>query len=203
MISDMSANLFQRAIAFSGVGLDPWAIPPISNFAERLGQVLGFNGTTEAQLLDFLERAPAAQLVGAKNYVVTQEEKYGQLVDVVVGPIIEPTWSRNPFLTKDPVIAARTAWSNRIDAIIGANSFEGLFQAFKEWADNIDLYIQTFNSNPAYFAPLASLKLNASSPQAQAYGQRIKNLYFNNATGFTRDTLLQFYKVTLEYCQES
>jgi hypothetical protein len=117
----------------------------------------------------------------------------------VVGPVVEPTWSRTPFLTKDPVIAARTAWSNRIDAIIGANSFEGLYQAFKEWADNIDLIIQTFNSNPAYFAPLGHLKLNATSPQAQIYGQRIKDLYFNNSTGFTRDTLLDFYRVRAEY----
>jgi carboxylesterase type B len=197
MMSDMSKNLFQRAILFSGAAFDPWAIPPISNFAERLGQVMGFNGSTESQLLAFLEQMPAQQLVFAKDYVLTYEEKYGKLIDVIVGPVVEPSWSQTPFLTKDPVTDARTAWSNRIDAIFVANSFEGLFQALKEYSEDVDLYIETLNSNSAYFASLVNLKLNATSLQAKAFGQRIKDLYFNNPTGFSRETLLQLYKVRL------
>jgi cholinesterase len=200
MMSDMSRNLFQRAILFSGAAFDPFAIPTISNFAERLGQVMGFNGSTEAQLLEFLEKSEPGELVSAKLKVATQQEVYAALVDVIVGPVVEPSWSQTPFLTKDPVVAAKTAWSNNIDAIFTANSFEGLIQAFKEHTGNVDLLIEAFNNNPAYFAPLTNLKLNATSPQAQIYGQRIKDLYFDNSTGLTRDTLLHFYRVNPMEC---
>jgi carboxylesterase type B len=204
MMSDMSKNLFQRAILFSGAAFNPWAIPSISNFAERLGQVLGFNGTTEAQLLEFLEKSEPSEFVNAKLKVVTQQEVYAALIDVFVGPVAEPSWSRTPFLTKDPVVAAKTAWSNNIDAIFMANSIEGLFQAFKEHTGNFDMLIEAFNNNSAYFAPLANLKLNETSPDARAFGQRIKDLYFDNSTDFTRDTLLQFYRVNaMEFFQTS
>jgi carboxylesterase type B len=176
MMSDMSKNLFQRAILFSGNAFDPWAFPPSSNFAERLGQVLGFNGTTEAELLYFLEQDPAQQLV------------------------IEPAWSKTPFLTKDPVVAARTAWSNSIDAISMTNSFEGLFLAFKEYAGDVSSIITTFNSNPANFAPLYALNLDPTTYQAKIYGQRIKDLYFDRTIGFTNATLPQLYKVSFERC---
>jgi carboxylesterase type B len=195
MISEQSKNLFKRSITFSGNAFDPWALPQIVNFAEKLGKAMKFNGTNEAQLLDFLEKAKDTDIVGSMFSVFTPEEKHGFLQDIPAGPVIEPSWSQTPFLTKDPVVAARTAWSNNNDAIFVMNGFEGLFFAYKEWAENIDLYIDTFNSNPAYFAPLGALKLNPSSSQAKVFGQRIKNLYFNSTNSFSKDTLLQFYKV--------
>jgi carboxylesterase type B len=197
MISDMSKNLFERAIAFSGTAFDPWVVPPNINFAERLGRVLGFNGTTEAELLDFLERAPAADLVTGKLAVTTPEEKYGKLLEVSVGPVVEPSWSKNPFLTKDPVIAARTAWSNDIDAIFSLNSFEGLFEAFRELTGEITTLIDTFNGNSVYYAPLLNPKFNQSSPQTQVYGQRTKELYLNSTTLLSSENILKFYEVTI------
>jgi carboxylesterase type B len=199
MISDTSKNLFQRAILFSGSAFDPWAFPPSTNFAEGLGKVLGFNGTTEAQLLDFLEQVPAQQLVMGRYSLASQGGIYG-LFDIVIGPVVEPLWSETPFLTKDPVVAARTAWSNSIDAIFMTNSFEGLFQAFLEYLGDVNSIITFFNSNSANFAPLVALKLDPSSSQAMTYGQKIKDLYFDGSTGFTIDTLPQYYKVSFERC---
>jgi carboxylesterase type B len=196
MISNQSKNLFSRAIAFSGNVFNSWALPtPDLNFAVRFGHAMGFTGSTEAQLLQFLENAKAEDLLVETKSILTAEEKYGKLLDIMVGPVVEPLWSKTPFLTRDPVVAARTAWSNNIDAIFSSNSFEGLYQAYKEWADNIDLYIDTFNNNPAFFAPLVPLKLDSSSSQGKAFGQRIKDLYFNSTSPLSRDTLLQFYRV--------
>jgi cholinesterase len=196
MLSDQSKDLFKRAIAMSGSALDPWTFPPITNYAERLAKQLGFNGTSESQMLEFFEKSSPFDFIIAKNNILEQEEKYGRFIDITVGPVVEPAWSKNPFFSKDPVIAARSAWSNDIDFIIGGTSYEGLFQAYKEYADNIDLYIETINSNPAYFAPLGSLKLNSSSPIAKAYGQKIKELYFGNSSQLTRNNLDQFYRVS-------
>lgn len=191
-MSDMSRYLFKRAILLSGTALNPWALSPDIDIAGRLGRVLGFNGTSEASLLDFLENANASDIVYAINKIRTPEEKYGKLIDVVLGPVVEPSWSKNPFLSRDPVIAARTAWSHSIDVIFGVNSFEGLYLSAR---GNLDEFIKTMNSNPAYFAPLTTLKLEPSDQKAKIYGQRIKDLYFDNSTGFTTETQLQFFKV--------
>lgn len=180
----------------SGSALNPWTFPPISNYAERLAKQMGFNGTSESQMLDFFEKKSPFDFIIAKNSILTQEEKYGQFIDITVGPVVEPAWSKNPFFSKNPVVVARSAWSNDIDFIIGATSYEGLFQAYKEYAEKIDLYIETFNSNPAFFAPLGNLKLNSSSPKAKAYGQRIKDLYYGNSSQLAQNNLDQFYRVS-------
>jgi carboxylesterase type B len=198
MMSDMSKNLFKRAIAFSGNAFVPWAIPPNEDFAGKLGKVLGFTGTTEAQLLEFLENVKDSDIAGSIFSVLTPEQKHGLLQEPPVGPVIEPSWSQTPFLTKDPVVAARTAWSNNIDAIFFVNDFEGLYMAHREYTDDINAIIDTFNGNSAYFAPLTQLKLDASSSQAKLYGHRIKNLYFNSTSSFSKDTLEQFYRVSLQ-----
>lgn len=195
MLSKRSKNLFKRAIAFSGCAFDPWVFPPILNYPERLAKELGFNGSCETEMLEFFEKSSPFDLIIANSRVLTQEEKYGRLIDIQVGPVVEPSWSKNPFLLKNPVVAARTAWSNNIDFIIGGNSFEGLFQAYKEYEDEVDMYIDTLNKNVAYFAPLDDLKMNSSSPHAKMYGKEIKELYFENSTDMTRENLNQFYRV--------
>lgn len=201
MLSDCSRNLFKRAIASSGSALDPWVFPPISNYAERLAIVMGLDGKNETQMLEVFENAHPFELIVARSQVVTGEEKYGQMIDIPNGPVVEPSWSKTPFFSKNPVLAARTAWSNNVDFIIGANSFEGLFQAFKEYAENIGLYVSTLNENPAFFAPLSNLKLNSSSPQAKIYGQKIKDLYYGT-TNLTSDNLLPFYTVRLNFIKK-
>ena len=195
MISEQSRNLFKRSIAFSGAAINFWAIPQIQNFGQKVAEVLGLTTTNETQILEFLENATAHELVAAQFGVPTDDEKFTLKADISIGPVIEPAWSKTPFLNKEPMIAARTAWSNANDAIFGANEFEGLFQSYMEHHGIINGVIETFNSNPAYFAPLLHLKLNATDPKAQVYGERIRSLYFDNSTSFTSENLNQFYRV--------
>jgi Carboxylesterase family len=164
---------------FSGVALNPWVFSPVPRFAERVAVGLGFNGTTETQLIDFLEKQTPALLVKAREAILSNEEKYGFLTEVVPGPVVEPSWSTNPFLSSDPVVAARSAWSNNIDAVFVTNSFEGLYQAMRENRENgedIKKVIAHFTANSAYFTPLTNLKLNSASPQAKIYGGRIRDV---------------------------
>ena len=156
---------------------------------------MGLTSTNETQILEFFENATAHQLVAAQFAVPTDEEKFTLKADISIGPVIEPAWSKTPFLNKEPLIAARTAWSNINDAIFGANEFEGLFQSYMEHLGLISGVIDTYNANPAYFAPLTLLKMNATDPKALVYGERIKKLYFDSSTSFTNETLHQFYKV--------
>jgi cholinesterase len=194
MISDKSKDLFKRAIAFSGSTFDSWALFKPSNFAMRTAYVLGFNRTTEAELLKFLEDAKAEDLVMASIKLLMTEEKH---LDFLFVPVVEPSWSKTPFLTQNPVVAARTAWSNNIDAIFGLNSFEGLFEAYRELSDGGEIIIDNFNKNPSFVAILGNNDLDPSSPQTKIIGQRIKNFYLGNSTKLSKDTMMKFYEVSL------
>jgi carboxylesterase type B len=195
MMSERSRNLFNRAILFSGNALNPWSIPPVADVGWKVARRLGFKGTNDSGVLDFLEKSNMVDIIQARMSILSAEEEYGQFSDIVVGPVIEPAWSPNPFITKPPVLAARTAWSNRIDALFLVNSFEGLFQAYREQSDQINLLVKVFNNNSALFAPLGIFKINAESQRSKAIGQRFKEIYFPNGTVFNNNTLSSFYQV--------
>lgn len=74
MISDLSKNLFNRAIVMSGVALNNWSIVPKRQFPERLATSLGWNGTGgQPSLLKFLKNIPSKDLVLAQNDMMTSE----------------------------------------------------------------------------------------------------------------------------------
>lgn len=74
MMSDLSKNLFNRAIVMSGVVLNNWSIVPKRQFPERLATSLGWNGTGgQPSLLKFLKNIPSKDLVMAQNDMMTPE----------------------------------------------------------------------------------------------------------------------------------
>lgn len=75
MISEHSRGLFQRAIPMSGVAFNNgWTLQPRRNWAFRLANALGYNGSkNDADVLEFLESVDAFEIVKNSQQVLTME----------------------------------------------------------------------------------------------------------------------------------
>lgn len=71
-ISEMSKDLFHKAIPMSGTSLTNWALVPRRNWGDRLAKKLGWDGdgTDEKAIYEFLKKADAAALVKAQESVI-------------------------------------------------------------------------------------------------------------------------------------
>jgi carboxylesterase type B len=141
-----------------------------------LAQKLGWTGKVGDQksLLEFLEKAPAEELVKVSNDVLTTEDKLKFGFISPFAPVIEPFISKNCLIPEDPLKMMETCWTNDIDILFTGNSFEGVLRN-----EGLELGIEIFN-NPAYALPLSELQIDPSNSHAKELGSRIKNLYFND-----------------------
>lgn len=174
MISEQSKNLFHRAILMSGVAFNKvWAFAPQLNWAQRLAEKLGFTGSEEKELLKFLESADAAALMEIENVLFSQEESYGLHLLFAFGAVVEPYVNEKTFISADPVVMARTAWSSGIDCIMGYTTADGLGVPI----ENLKDYAGILEKNLAYFAPF-EMKLDNQSEAARKVGKTFKENYF-------------------------
>lgn len=163
----------------SGVAFNKsWSFTRPLNWADRLAKQLEFAGESEAEMLEFLENANAADLVKAEELILSDKEKYGMHIAFPFGPVVEPYESQNCFIPKDPVLLAREAWSKNMDCIIGYTSFEGLIMSFIEKLPVFEKFIDAVKKNVAFFAPLNELGLDENSDLAKSLGKKIKEIYF-------------------------
>ncbi|CRK91320.1 CLUMA_CG004994, isoform A [Clunio marinus] len=178
MISEMSKNLFQKAISMSGTAFcKPYTKIPPRDWALKLAKELGFNGkANEKDVLEFLEKPDGMSIVQAAKKVLTWEEEIGQHILYAFGPVVEPYISNNCFIPKDPVLMARTAWSKDITLMIGATSNEGILRA------NVDSKkISDTLQNVNFFAPSIELNLDVKGEKAEKYGKLIKESYYGQS----------------------
>lgn len=149
-LSDISRNLFARAIIMSGSALNTWAITPKREWALRLAKALGYDGNDcdEGYILDFLQNADPVKMIEEQKRLIRPEES-GKIT-FPFAPHIEPYVTSNTFIAKHPIDLVKTAWSNEIDILIGGTSDEGL------------MYLQVIREIPNF---LASLKLKNMVPE--------------------------------------
>lgn len=81
MISELSRDLFHRAIPMSGVAFNNgWTLHPRRNWAFRLANALGYEGSkNESDILEFLESVDAFEIVKNSQKVLTLEVKFYNL----------------------------------------------------------------------------------------------------------------------------
>lgn len=174
MLSDQSKNLFHRAILMSGVAFNKvWAFSPQRNWPQRLAEKLGFSGSGEKEILEFLESADAVALMEAENNLLTREEINGMHLMFPFGAVVEPYVNEKTFIPADPVAMARNAWSKDIDCIVGYTSSDGLGAP----VDFLKDLANTLEENFAYFAPF-EMKLDNKSDAAKEIGKTFKEFYF-------------------------
>ncbi|KAL7036091.1 hypothetical protein ACKWTF_008686 [Chironomus riparius] len=180
-ISELSKDLYQRAIAMSGTSLcKTWALIPqhfCQQYAAVLAKKLGWTGKKGDQksLLDFLEQAPYEDIVKLTLEILTAQDKLSFGLISPFAPVVEPFVSENCLIPEDPLKMMETCWTNNIDILFTGNSLEGALRN----EGQLDLGVEIF-TNPAYVLPLLELRLDPSDDHAKELGLKIKNLYFND-----------------------
>nr|XP_012150909.1 PREDICTED: venom carboxylesterase-6-like [Megachile rotundata] len=104
MLSKQSRGLFLRSISMSGTPLCPWAYHPPENIianAHYVAATLDFAPKNKDDLLNFLQRAPAMDLVDAGGIIGLDFLPFRPTVE-------DPKINKNAFLTECPI----TQYSN-------------------------------------------------------------------------------------------
>lgn len=188
MISDMSKNLFDRAVLQSGTALMHWAVYSTSDRAIRLAKKLGWTGKdNEKEILEFLRTVNPDEIVLAQEGLSTKEE-IDQKTPWAFGPVVEPYISEQCFIPKHPKLMCREAWSNSIPLMIGGNSDEGIL-FYKEYTSDPTIIENTDFEN---FIP-RELNVKKDRVKRKKFGDEIRKFYF----GKKQPSLASIY----DYCK--
>lgn len=170
MNNEHSRGLFHKAILMSGCIYNNWALAPDKNWAQRLGAKLGLETDDEAALLAFLQKVEPEQLVLAQEKLLTEEEKLDQTMAATI-PMVESYASEQGFIVGDPLKAAKKAWGNEIDILIGGCSNEGLL-----WFKEVNQKSLEKHASLEHFVPF---EIRAAKPADQkSAAESLLNFYF-------------------------
>uniref|UniRef100_A0A182JKE7 Carboxylic ester hydrolase n=1 Tax=Anopheles atroparvus TaxID=41427 RepID=A0A182JKE7_ANOAO len=174
-ISDVSKNLFHRAIIMSGSTMCDWALSPQRSWPERLAKQMGWQGGEadgEDAALQFLRQASPESIVDNQEKLFgPQEIQEGLLTPFA--PTIEPYESETCFIPKSPLEMSRTAWGNAIDVMIGGTSEEGLILLPK-----VKPKLAEMLKDPRLFVGNIPFNLKLTLEQRVAFGAQLKQLYY-------------------------
>jgi carboxylesterase type B len=118
MISENSRGLFNRSISMGGNVLQNVAnyIPRLL-WAQKLASRLGFNSTSENEILEFLENANPVDIVREQLALVPLEAGLQLGFNIAFGPTREPYVTDGVFLHDDLSRHLESAWGNEIDYV--------------------------------------------------------------------------------------
>ncbi|XP_069675635.1 carboxylic ester hydrolase-like isoform X1 [Periplaneta americana] len=186
LLSAMSRGLFHRAIAMSGVALNPWALVEAPrDRAFRLGAVLGCHTTDSTELVRFLRSVPARELIENVEKAQTPEEKASNLM--FFAPTLEKGAEQGAevFVPGQPLDLMRAGLFHKVPFVSGITSHEGMLVMRALSRD--PAFLSYLNNDYEYLVPY-SLKLKKGSPKSQEVAQRIKKFYFGDKP-ISRETL--------------
>ncbi|EDV93360.1 esterase B1 [Drosophila grimshawi] len=173
MTTEQTRGLFHKAILQSGCALAAWADMPNRNWGYRLAYQMGYQGSEEdADVLQFLCKAPARQIASSDQDIVTLDEVRNFYL-VAFGPTVEPYESEQCVVPRQLKKMQASAWGNNIPLIIGGNSFEGLF--FSQVVSK-DPWVLTHFDN---IIPREVSKVSTPE-QLQHMVRRLKHVYFGD-----------------------
>lgn len=95
---------------------------PRLQWAQKLALRLGFNSTSEREILEFLENADPADIVREQLLLVPFEIGVNLSFNIAFGPTREPYKTEGVFLHEALSTHLKTAWGNEID-YVSNNSF--------------------------------------------------------------------------------
>lgn len=109
VLSPSCKGLFTRAIAQSGAACNPWSfVPNPREIAYILGKRLGCNATNDQELLEFLKKASAEEIIMNSMAIINEtrkgDERFGEKnLSFSFAPTAEPE-SEEAFITDNPLI---------------------------------------------------------------------------------------------------
>ncbi|XP_017119553.1 esterase B1 [Drosophila elegans] len=146
LASPRTEGLFHKAILMAGFSMELNRLPDMEF---RLAKHLGYEGdNVDSQVLQFLLKADPHQLASA-DFFTPAEKSQGHVMAFV--PSVERYATPKAALLSEPVDLQRTAWSNRIPIILGANSGEGLTSI--NFIKTNPSWLKDFQHNPERVLP--------------------------------------------------
>ncbi|XP_063383716.1 carboxylic ester hydrolase-like [Cydia fagiglandana] len=126
-LSPMSKGTFARGIAYSGAAFASWthSVKPLQK-AKSLSAIVGCPTNTNREMVDCLKYRPAEVVVAAQTEMF--EFPYQQMF-TPFSPTVEPSGTRDPFLTQYPFHAAQAGAMHKVPLITSVTSEEGLYPA--------------------------------------------------------------------------
>ncbi|XP_045764282.1 acetylcholinesterase-like [Maniola jurtina] len=175
MFSPMSAGLFHKVIAQSGVCIHDWAIGRGAKArAFRAGKILGTETNDVQELLNYFKSLEASALTNLTIATLTPDERYRGLPEKFI-PVIEKKFPNvEAFITENPVRMLIDGKVNRVPLMLGYNSGEGLI-ILPDHLTKLDVY----NKEPSYYVPL-EIAEQITKDQLRDFGDRIKGFYVGN-----------------------
>lgn len=179
VVSPMSKGLFHRAIAQSGTALCPWASedPAVARTkAFRFGETLGCKTSDSKELVEFLTKVPAQQLIEWTEKVFTEEESHP--IPLFFHPVIEPEKQNDEvFLPDRPIDLIRNGKFHEVPLIIGVTSKEG-----KLILPDLTEHTSWYNSLTDNWEPLLSvhLCLPKGTQQIKETSRKVQEFYFGD-----------------------
>ncbi|XP_070507299.1 esterase B1-like [Chironomus tepperi] len=190
-LSDISKNLFQKAVIMSGCALNTWSITPKRDWAVRLAKDLGYDGddSEEGIILEFLQNANPVKMIEVQNKLIRPEE-FGKIA-FPFAPHIEPYVTTNTFISKHPIDLLKMAWSNEIDILIGGTSDEGL------------MYLEIIREMPKLLAslklknmvPVDVTELSDDDPIRLRFAEKLHQTYYSSSSRDSTKDELAFCKL--------
>lgn len=79
MVSEMSKDLFHKAIAMSGTVYAPWALTPVKDWTQRLSKKLGWNGDGDDKAcLAIIQKASPESITKAQETLFGPEVSFNR-----------------------------------------------------------------------------------------------------------------------------
>ncbi|KAJ8924064.1 hypothetical protein NQ315_006841 [Exocentrus adspersus] len=168
MLSPMAKGLFHKAIIQSGSALNGWVRGKRST-VYSLARVVGIESNDDEVILEQLQELSIEDLYHGAN-------KLGEpfLVGVMrpFGPIVESNSSESSFINEEPISLLKSGRYQKVPAIIGYCSREGMF-IYGLCSKQPSTLLSDETIVPYW------LNLRIGSPQYNSAVQRIKDFYFN------------------------
>uniref|UniRef100_A0A1B6LQA7 Carboxylesterase type B domain-containing protein n=1 Tax=Graphocephala atropunctata TaxID=36148 RepID=A0A1B6LQA7_9HEMI len=152
LLSSMSRGLFHRAILMSGSSLNSWAFS--SDCVQKshlLGEKMGCTSQDPQELLQFLQKVPAFDLVKGQYKVVSAQDKRDVRPFPFI-PTVEPQEGEGErFLTDHPRSLLQKGQVAPVPIIIGVTNKEGML--IMNDIPHSDDYFKVLNGNFARIVP--------------------------------------------------
>lgn len=199
MMSPMSRDLFSSVISESGFALNPWSFTSQGRErAFRVGESLGFKGTSGKDLVKFLKTIPAKSLLEASvKYAYSEEDKeyFCVVAPFPFVPSIEITdGSVEPFLSENPVKILEEGRFFRGPFLAGVNSRETILLLAAIMGKDRNEMLKKFDNRIPKLVP-GDLLLSRGSPEESKVAEAIRWKYMKNKP-VSEETLADYFDLT-------
>ncbi|XP_031829086.1 juvenile hormone esterase isoform X2 [Nomia melanderi] len=168
-ISPLAQGLFHKAIAQSGVSVNPWAINTrdTKEFAFQLAADRGLETKDPVALVEFLRTIDAKTLVTMHYSSMNKEKNF--LFSGLFKPNVDRK-SPTPFMPQHPAIIMKAGV--KVPLLIGHNSNEGSL-----FLSNIEKVLQKVNAN---FDDIVHPETEAAMKKDDISSADLRNIYFGD-----------------------